>query len=486
MTIKKKVFYANTIMVFAALLILLGIGGTLISIFKDEFLTKFSESAEVSKYTTEVKDALLDKKNSNLTMSEWDALLGKYGFGFYAEDSSGKELYKNLRHREWEAVEEINSDEIKPGNVKIFFMEGSTIVISKINKSNCVNTIVAVSTTEEKTFWGMDRGLFEMFIIIFLVVGIIAIAAILLCSQFFTKRLINHILKPLDKLNEATIRIGEGNLDYPINYEKDDEFKPFCDSFDLMQKNLGDSIKKQLEYEKARTEMVSGISHDLRTPLTSIKGYIKGMIDEVANTEEKRQRYLKIAYKKSCDMDALLSKLFYFSKLETGNMPFFNKRTNMNELLNNYVTEKRAELWNKNINIEIINLLDEEIFCDIDNEQTKRVFDNIVENSIKYADTDNLAISIQLQLIIEKPETNQMLLIRFSDNGNGIAEDKIEHVFEQFYRGDESRTSKNDGNGLGLYVCKYIIEEQNGSIDAINSNGFCINIVLPLSNKKTL
>ncbi len=103
-----------------------------------------------------------------------------------------------------------------------------------------------------------------------------------------------------------------------------------------MQKHLKEQMETNQAYEKARTEMVSGISHDLRTPLTSVKGYLKGMLDGIANTEEKRKEYLLVAYRKSCDMEKLLAKLFYFSKLETGNMPFYFQKVDMGAYLEDY------------------------------------------------------------------------------------------------------------------------------------------------------
>ncbi len=106
------------------------------------------------------------------------------------------------------------------------------------------------------------------------------------------------IMKPVNMLGDAAGRIIEGDLDTAIDYMDADEFQPVCKSFDLMQLHLKEQMEKNLAYEKARTEMVSGISHDLRTPLTSIKGYIKGMLDGIAGTEEKRQEYLSVAYKK--------------------------------------------------------------------------------------------------------------------------------------------------------------------------------------------
>ena len=243
-----------------------------------------------------------------------------------------------------------------------------------------------------------------------------------------------------------------------------------------MQKHLKESIEKTQSYEKARTEMVSGISHDLRTPLTSVKGFIKGMLDGIANTPEKQRQYLEISYKKACDMDVLLQKLFFFSKLETGNMPFFLKETDMGRWIENYVAEKCDKTISNDYDITVIKD-DTEYMVNVDKVQMQRVFDNIIENSRKYADVS------ELHIIITMNKKNDVITIDIADNGKGISEDKLANVFEQFYRGDDSRNSKNDGSGLGLYVCKYIIEEQGGNISALNKNGFCVEIELPILEK---
>ena len=250
-----------------------------------------------------------------------------------------------------------------------------------------------------------------------------------------------------------------------------------------MQAHLKENIEKTKEYERARTEMVSGISHDLRTPLTSVKGFIKGMLDGVANTPEKQKKYLEISYRKACDMEVLLQKLFFFSKLETGNMPFFRQAVDMKSWLQKYVDDKNADeeverKYHLSLYIEADKVCDKvqdydkcaDYSVSIDPAQMKRVMDNLLENSIKYSRAEALEISIILIA------TDKAVTIRFKDNGVGVDEDKLPYVFEQFYRGDESRNSKNDGSGLGLYVCKYIVEQQDGTISACNDNGFCVEM----------
>lgn len=199
--------------------------------------------------------------------------------------------------------------------------------------------------------------MFEMFIVVFLVVGFWQSAEFCCSARFFrgdSSGIFSHRPGALDV---AAKRVMDGDLTTPISYPYEDEFKGVCDSFDLMQEHLREEMEKNAAYEKARTEMVSGISHDLRTPLTSIKGYVKGMLDGIANTEEKRTEYLKIAYRKSCDMDVLLSKLFYFSKLETGNMPFFFRECDVERFLRDYVEEKEPEFTERRIAAEVVSEL---------------------------------------------------------------------------------------------------------------------------------
>ncbi|BFH37713.1 histidine kinase dimerization/phospho-acceptor domain-containing protein [Paenibacillus melissococcoides] len=160
-------------------------------------------------------------------------------------------------------------------------------------------------------------GFLQQLLLLFLVL----ILVILLLSQLFTRKLAWRILNPLSALSEGAKRIERGDLSKPLTYTGNDEFASVCAAFNHMQEHLIKEREKNTAYEKARVDLVAGISHDLRTPLTSIKGYIKGLRDGVANTPEKRENYLRIAYQKSCEMDVLLQKLFYYSNLETGNLP---------------------------------------------------------------------------------------------------------------------------------------------------------------------
>lgn len=163
----------------------------------------------------------------------------------------------------------------------------------------------------------------EVMLISVFVSGLAAIGVIWLFSVVFARYQLRQIMRPVNALTAGAKRVEQRDLSTPVAYQGRDEFTSVCAAFDQMQRHLLEEREKNAAYERARTDLVAGISHDLRTPLTSVKGYIKGMRDGVANTPEKQERYLDIAYRKSCDMERLLQRLLYFSRLETGNLPMF-------------------------------------------------------------------------------------------------------------------------------------------------------------------
>ena len=282
----------------------------------------------------------------------------------------------------------------------------------------------------------------------------------------------------MDALTQGAKRIKKNDLTEEILYKGETEFEQVCIAFNEMQKHLLEEQQKNQKYEQARTKMIAGISHDLRTPLTAIKGTIKGLLDGVAKTEQQRERFLQTAYRRTGDVDALLEQLFYFSKMETGNMPFYCQKINLIEFLEHYAEEKRNMLDLQKESLEIkADLLEEsekkeiEVFADTG--QLQRVFDNLLENSRKYAEK----LPLQMQIHVKTQENTAVICFR--DNGVGVEKEKLPYIFEEFYRVDESRNQKK-GNGLGLYIVKYLMREMNGTVRAENDGGLAVYLELPL------
>lgn len=308
------------------------------------------------------------------------------------------------------------------------------------------------------------------FILLFLADGMICIVVLVVVSQIFTGKLVNHIMEPLDALADGAERLRKNDLTQDIQYSGDAEFENVCHSFNEMRGAILTGQEKNRKYEKARTDMIAGISHDLRTPLTAIKGVVKGLLDGVASTPERQKKFLETAYRRTGDMDLLLNQLFYLSMLETGNMPFDFKTIEISDFIRNYVKGKQEILENEQAEItaDIEGITG---YVSVDPKQLQRIFDNLLENSRKYGSVTPLKIKISLE------RNKKGFCVCFSDNGVGVPEEKIPFIFDEFYRADESR-NKKEGNGLGLYIVRYLTEAMGGSVWAENSGGLAVYLGL--------
>ncbi len=306
------------------------------------------------------------------------------------------------------------------------------------------------------------------FIILFLIDGIICILVLVGISQLFTHHLTKEIMRPLTLLNDGAKRIQENNLSQDIIYSGDVEFENVCQTFNDMQRHILEEQEKNNQYEKARTNMIAGISHDLRTPLTAIQGSVKSILDGVCKDE---QKFLNMAYRRTLEMDSLLNQLLYLSKLETGNMQAHMDVVNLKEYLEHYVHQKQELLDSSRVVLHFNEC--EEVYVSLDRAQFSRVLDNLIENSIKYSGKEKVNIMICLK------NENKIVCIRVSDDGMGVNEGAIPFLFDEFYRVDESRNIK-EGNGLGLYIVKCLVEAMSGSVYAYNRDGFVIEMKFSL------
>ncbi len=281
---------------------------------------------------------------------------------------------------------------------------------------------------------------------------------ICLTATVITGWLYRSVICPLNKLRIATLRMKEGDLNYSVTTRKKDEIGLLCGDFEEMRLKLKELIDTKLQYEEESKELISNISHDLKTPLTAIKGYTEGILDGVADTEEKREKYLKTIYTKANDMTMLVDELSLYTKLDTNTIPYNFVSVNLNQYFSDCISELSLDLEVKNIDLGYFNYVDHEISVVIDPEQIKRVINNIVGNAVKYMDKRRGIINVRIH------EEDENVIIEIEDNGKGIAEKDIPYIFDRFYRADASRNSSTGGTGLGLAIAKKIVEEHNGSI----------------------
>lgn len=265
------------------------------------------------------------------------------------------------------------------------------------------------------------------------------------------------IIKPISILREGAERIKEGDLNFEIKSLSNDEVGELNKTFEEMRIKLKESINLQLQYEENRKELLSNISHDLKTPITSIIGYVEGIKDGVANTPEKMEKYLSTIYLKARDMDALIDELFLFSKLDLKKEPFNFETVELDKYMRDYVEEIHADLIQQSIQIEFYSTC-KPIYVTLDREKLKRLLANLISNCVKYMNKDQKNIAISLK------EGLYDICVEVKDNGYGIEPSALPHIFNRFYRAEKSRNSQTGGSGLGLAIAKQIMEEHGGDI----------------------
>ncbi|WP_078378501.1 sensor histidine kinase [Sutcliffiella halmapala] len=306
---------------------------------------------------------------------------------------------------------------------------------------------------------------------------IILLLALMITNGALTYFVSKSIIKPVQQLTKAAKEISEGNLDSPIQALKEDELGQLSNTFDAMRLKLKEARELQRHYEDNRKELIASISHDLKTPITSIKGYVKGIQDGIANTPEKRMRYMDTIYKKANDMDHLIDELFLYSKLDLGRVPFEWEEVDLNAYFQDFIEELSFSLEEDGGKVSYHADQKDSYIVMADREKLKRVISNIMQNSLKYMNKSQREIHVFL-----KAESDQVC-VQIKDNGQGIPAEALPYIFESFYRTDLSRNSATGGSGLGLAIGKRIIEEHGGSIWAESELGKGTSIFFTLKKR---
>ena len=265
------------------------------------------------------------------------------------------------------------------------------------------------------------------------------------------------VMGPVGKMREATKSIKEGNLDFELPVETDDELGQLCGDLEDMRKRLKNTAEEKLKFDKENKELISNISHDLKTPVTTIKGYAEGIMDGVADTPDKVAKYVRTIYNKASEMDVLINELTLYSKIDTNRIPYNFTILSVNDF-NDCSEDLSLDLEAKNVEFGYFNYVEPEVKVIADPEQIKRVVHNIVNNSVKYMDKDKPKINLRVK------DVGDFVQVEIEDNGKGIASKDLPNVFERFYRTDASRNSSKGGSGIGLSIVKKIIEEHGGKI----------------------
>jgi signal transduction histidine kinase len=311
---------------------------------------------------------------------------------------------------------------------------------------------------------------------LFVCLLLILIVTHLLLTTYMSKSIIRRI----EALRKAAREMKNGNLDFQLNMQGKDEISQLGMAFEDMRSRMQESIQVQAQYEENRKELIASISHDLRTPLTAIRGYIDGVIEGVADTPEKSMKYMKTIAAKAGELEHLINELFLYSKLDLNRQPFQFETVELLPFLNDLSEELHFELEKKSILFKPDIRMSAGPSVLMDRDQFKRVLNNIIQNSVRYMDKPSPAIQMKAYLKRDKA------IIEITDNGIGMEADVVEHIFDRFYRVDESRSAKTGGSGLGLAIAKQIMEGHNGMITASSqlTMGTTITISMPVQSKE--
>lgn len=306
-----------------------------------------------------------------------------------------------------------------------------------------------------------------------LIVGFVL--AFLLANGLITYVMSRQLIRPLKKLQLSAAEIAAGNLAQESGVVQKDEIGQLALVFDEMREKLQRSEDLQEKYEENRKKLINNISHDLKTPITVIKGHVQGITDGVASDQDKLDKYVQVIQRKATEMDRLINELLLFSKLDLNSIPFQFERVKATDYISDIIEAAQVEYSGVEVTLDL--QIDEETSIRADREQLYKVFANLLANSVKFMDKE-----IQ-KMDIHASTRNGFLKVTIIDNGKGIGEKDLSSIFERFYRVETSRNTDLGGSGIGLAIAKQIIEAHKGEIGVTSEvgKGTAIYFTVPLA-----
>ncbi|MDO5702082.1 MAG: HAMP domain-containing sensor histidine kinase [Lachnospiraceae bacterium] len=307
--------------------------------------------------------------------------------------------------------------------------------------------------------FGNHRG-----VIIFII--ILMLAVVVVTGIMLSRWMYRSVAQPITSLTGAARSIRDGKLDFELTPEGNvTEIRDLYTSFEQMRTNLRAAREESREIDRQNRELISNISHDLRTPLTAVQGYCEGIIDGVADSPEKMERYVRTIYNKTVDMSRLINELSFYSQITTNRIPYLFDKVSAGEFFDDAAEEIGDEIRSKGGVFVYRNELPPDTSFIVDAERLKRVLHNIISNSIKYTDKP------EKRIVMEVNVKDGEVIASVTDNGKGISEKDLPNVFDRFFRADTSRHPEAGGSGIGLSIVKKIIEDHGGRVWALSTEG---------------
>lgn len=391
--------------------------------------------------------------------------LREYGFNYFIFDQSGYVQYTNTD----DVVEKrLAEKHHKVSQEQAVTAEGGCIILSQATQGGWIVVI-----NSQKSILSRYKLYLTLYIVSLIVASVLMILAVTLSE--------NVLLTPrLNAIKQAMHQVYMGNYEriVEVDLSKKDELSEVLNEFEMLRKKLYDLDKEKDAFDRERGMMISGISHDLRTPLSIIQGYAKGIKDGVARRIGKESEYIEKIYATSLTMNGLIDKLSQFAKMQSKEVMYTMQEQDICDIIDDYVKKNYLQYTTRGIVINATLPKAPRLIVNMDKSQFVRVLQNICENSLKYKEKSVAHLSIKVY------DDGECAVVILADDGPGINNFEADYIFESYYRGDQSRTNPVSGSGLGLSIVKNVVSAHKGQVTAYNDNGLTIKIQIPIRRRK--
>ena len=306
-----------------------------------------------------------------------------------------------------------------------------------------------------------------------LVMLALLILSIIFTNRFLTRFVFRRVEEPLNLLTEGVSQISTGRLDYTIFYDRNDEFKPVCDAFNDMAMRLNRSAEQTAAQEQSRRELFAGISHDLRSPLTSVRAYTEALLDGIAKTPEDARRYLTKIRLHEAEIEHMVEALFLYSKMELKDYLVHLQDLDLRAECNRICEENPAD---EHLSIDLTEV--QPLTVTADPFLLERIILNLLDNSRKYRRGETAHVRIAAI------RADNTVLLSVADDGIGVPEELLSRLFDPFYRTDPARTNPAGGSGLGLAIVREAVAHLGGTVWAEPAPGGGLDVKIRFREEK--
>lgn len=310
--------------------------------------------------------------------------------------------------------------------------------------------------------------------------NVVVFALLLILKKHYERRVYKRIIIPLQQIEKHIEMLVEGDYDFPIKHISDDEIGELFQAVEDVRIKLKDYRAQELLNLAQKKVHISGLMHDIATPVTRINGYASMVTDGIVTDVEEIKRFASMILQSTEDINLMLKSISSIEQYNKTDIVVNKQAVDLAEVLERYIHDLSLELSLQDVDISFNNLCRKNAVCCIDIKRCKRVLHNLINNSIKYKKAEERCrIAIKLE---DNPDGR--ILCSVSDNGIGVEPGTEEMLFEMFYRGDRVRRNANEGNGLGLFLCKQILLSNDAEISAENNgNGLTVKILFRRSDE---